>query len=75
MNATRENRTKQMVELAAESWVKCKPMRQHGKRSKWVAKWVAAKMNKTLSRRGGKITGKWVTQHQQEIEAAAERRK
>jgi hypothetical protein len=71
MNATRENRTHKMVELAAELWPKWKPTRQHGKRSKWIAE----KMNKTLSHRGEKITGKWITQHQQEIEAETERRK
>lgn len=70
MNATRENRAKHMVELAAEWWPKWKPTHRHGKQSEWVA----GKMNKGLGTHQ-QITGKWVTQHGSEIEAEAERRK
>jgi hypothetical protein len=71
MNATRENRTKQMVELASELWPKWRPLRQHGERSKWVAEM----MNRKPRTSRALITGKWVTQHRSEIEAEAKRRK
>ena len=71
MNSTRENRKKQLVELAAELWTKWKPIAQYGDRSKWVAE----RMNKKQRTLGTFITGKWVTQHQEEIKAEAERRK
>jgi hypothetical protein len=71
MNATRENRTKEMIELAAELWPKWKQKARYGKQSKWVAEM----MNRKLLTARAPITGKWVTQHQQEIVLEAERRK
>jgi hypothetical protein len=71
MNGTRQNRTKQMVDLAAGFWPRWKPAAQYGKRSKWVAEM----MNKRLGTTRTLVTGKWVTQHEQEIKDAAERRK
>ncbi len=67
---SRERRKQQIVGLAAEWWPKWKQTR-HGQRSKWIAKEV----NKKLPHWAAPIGGKWITQHQQEIEAEAERRK
>jgi hypothetical protein len=71
VNATRGNRTKQMVELAVEFWRKWKSTTRHGERSRWVARM----MNRRRRTGGVPITGKWVTQHRHEIEAKIERRK
>jgi hypothetical protein len=70
MNATRETRTKQRVELAAKLWSEWTQRKRQLERSKWVAR----EMNNTLFLGGEGITGKWVTQHQKEIEAEIERR-
>ena len=58
-----------MIQLAADFWIKWKQPR-HGERSKWVAK----KLNEYSPHWTAPITGRWVTQHQQEIEAEVERR-
>jgi hypothetical protein len=66
---TRDRRKHQRVKLAADVWGQWKPMRHYGRR----ANWVAEKMNQKLPE-GQAITGRWVTQHQQEIEAEVQRR-
>jgi len=79
MSSTREGRTDELVRLAAKFWPKWNSQKGHQTGSKWIA----AKMNRQLpvwageyfQNREGKATGRWVTQHQQEIEAEVNRRK
>jgi hypothetical protein len=70
-SASREQRTKEMVEWAADRWLNWKP--RHGKKAEWIAEHV----NRELDRRHRihhSITGKWVTQNKKSIEAEVERR-
>ena len=65
--STRNRRNQQRIEFAASVWEQWKPMRSYGNRSNWVANKVNVTLKQTL-------TGRWVTQHQQDIEAEVERR-
>jgi hypothetical protein len=74
-NATRDRRIKQLIELAAKYWPKCK---QEGRER---SEWVAEKMRLALRQNPNaelfqfsSIQGKWATQHQDEIEAEVKRR-
>ena len=79
MSSTREGRTDELVRLAAKFWPEWNSQMGHHLRSKWIA----AKMNRQLpgwageyfQNRDGTVTGRWVTEHRQDIEAEAERRK
>jgi hypothetical protein len=66
----RNRRTQRLVEFAADIWAQWKPTPQHGKQSRWVA----GKVNQRLKDPRRYITGRWVTQHQAEIEAELNRR-
>jgi hypothetical protein len=65
---SRQRRHNQLVALAAEYWPRWKQSR-HGERSKWIA----GKLREKLPLRA--ITGKWVSQHQDEIEAEVGQRR
>lgn len=67
---SRESRKNELIKRAADLWLKWKPARRYGKRSVWVADMV----NQDLPDGAEAITGKWVTQNQQKIEAEAEGR-
>jgi hypothetical protein len=79
MASTRENRTDELVRLAARYWPEWNSKKVLQTRSKWIA----ARMNGQLpvwageyfQNRDGTATGRWVTEHRQDIEAEAERRK
>jgi hypothetical protein len=68
---SRETRTKQKVEWAADIWPLWKPDRRHGNR----AEWVAHQVNKQLKASKGRVARNWVTLHQDDIEAELKRRK
>lgn len=82
MESTRAKRTAEMVSFAADVWSLWKPnSRRDSSRSKWIATQVnrrSAKIRAKSGRESGShfltVTGRWVTQHQTEIEAEAERR-
>lgn len=63
---SRGRRKEQLIEHAAKCWPKWKS--ELGERSKWVAARVNEKAGTLTS-----ITGKWITQHQLEIEARSGR--
>lgn len=79
MKGIRENRTYGLVRLAARLWPRSNSQKDHRTRSKWIA----SNMNKKLpdwagqyfQNRDGTATGRWVTEHREEIEAEVERRK
>jgi hypothetical protein len=63
----RDNLQKRMIGAAADWWPEWKPTRRNGKRSVWVVE----KVNEQC---GTNKKGKWVTQHQSEIEEEVLRR-
>lgn len=69
--STRDRRTKEMVGFAADVWEQRKPNSGHGSHKKWVAEQVSKRLRMTETPK----TGRWVTTHQQEIEAEVKRRK
>lgn len=69
-SVSRNHRKKQMVELAANCWLRWGSTRVISKRSEWVA----SRINEKLPHWANPITGKWVTQNQAAIEAEATRR-
>jgi hypothetical protein len=79
MTSTRIGRTDELVRLAAKFWLEWNS--QKGQQT--LSKWIAAKMNRQLpawagkyfQNRDGTATGRWVTEHCQDIEAEAKRRK
>ncbi len=81
---TRGKRTDEMVRFAAEVWAQWKPNSRDGRRSKWIATKVNSRTERIAVKAGRdsalashypRITGRWVTEHQTEIEAEVERRK
>lgn len=82
MESTRNNRTKKMVEFAADVLASWKPSSRRSSRSKWIAEQVnhrtesiRVKMGKQKRSHYPVITGRWVTEHVKQIEAEVERRK
>lgn len=71
---SRANRTKQMVEWAADAWIKWKPNQPHsyGDLTEWVRRGVNERMPRDWSLL--KKTN-WVTRYTKKIEAEVERRK
>ena len=71
-NKSRENRTKKMVEFAADAWMQWRPDRHHGE----CAQWVAQQMNDRMPEEWERLKKtNWVTRHKSEIDAEVERRK
>lgn len=78
MTSTRMSRTRELVCLAAKFWPEWNPQKGH----QTCSKWIAARMNDQLpiwageyfQNRQGRATGRWVTEHRQEIEAEVKRR-
>lgn len=73
MESTRNKRTDEMVTFSSEVWPRWKP--DFGPRSKWVAdrvisrtRDIAVKLGKKSENPYPRITGRWVTTHQAEIE-------
>jgi hypothetical protein len=66
---SRDHRTKQRIEWAADVWPQWKPDRRHGERAEWIARQVSKRLD------GDAIAKNWVTHHTKEIEAEVERRK
>ncbi len=66
--SSRQRRTRNLVTLAADVWDRWRPNSHDGPRSTWIA----ARLNR---KQPAGITGRWVTTHQQEIEAEVRRRK
>lgn len=71
MDATNDNRTKELVRLAADYWPRWDPKKHRFTRSKWVA----ANMQDSLPEWRTSLSGNWVTRHAEEIEAEVERRR
>lgn len=71
MQATRDSRRQTLVQSAADFWDAFRPSRSHPRRSDWVALKVNRKLRADIER----ITGKWITQNQKEIEIELGRRK
>ncbi len=71
--STRDRRNQRRVEIAASFWEQWKPDSRQGKQSTWVAGKVNARLMQ-LQELQIVITGRWVTQHQQEIELEVGRR-
>lgn len=69
--ASRSHRTDALIKLAADYW----PQYSEKKHRMPHAKWIAKKMIETRIGRGISASGKWVTQHQKQIEAEVKRRK
>jgi len=67
----RNERTRQMVRLAADAWPLWRQDRRHGERAEWIAR----KVNKRLQASWNPIAKNWVTGHKDEIEAELERRR
>ena len=79
MQFTRERRTKELVGFAADFWRQWKPNSQHGPRSKWIADRVNRRTDQIGAKAGRngeshfpRITGRWVTEHSEEIQERAE---
>ena len=79
--STRVRRINDMIGFAADVWEQWKPNSGQGPRSKWVAKKVGKRMKRNQAKTGGKLAahftgenGRWVTTHQDEIEAEVQRR-
>jgi hypothetical protein len=66
--SSRMRRKHELIRFATDVWGDWSP--RYGSRSKWVAE----RVNLKLLKKQDLITGRWVTQHQQEIEAEVERR-
>jgi hypothetical protein len=64
--ATRENRRRMLIALAADYWGEWEAGRKRGERSSWIA----LKVNRRSGMKGTRppITGKWVSQNRTEIE-------
>lgn len=79
MKDTRMDRTNELVLLAAKFWPEWNSQRGHQTRSKWIAAEINAHLpvwaGGYFQNRDGTATGRWVTQHRQEIEAEVKRRK
>jgi hypothetical protein len=82
--SSRANRTNRMVGFAADFWEQWKPNSRDGQRSVWIANKVNLRTERIAVIEGREsertthypiITGRWVTEHQTEIEAEVERRK
>ena len=79
MQFTRDKRTKELVGFAADVWMQWKPNSQHGPRSKWIADRVNRRTDRIGVKAGRngeshfpRITGRWVTEHSEEIQERAE---
>jgi len=78
MKSIRDDRSDELVRLAGKFWLKWNSQKDYKTRSKWIAN----RMNEELpdwagayfQNRDGTATGRWVTEHQTEIEADVERR-
>lgn len=68
---SRQRRTQQMVEWAADAKLRWKSDRRHGEQSSWIVDEVNAR----LPRDWNLISKNWVTRHMNEIEEELERRK
>jgi len=82
MKSTRERRTGEMVGFAVDALALWKPNSRHSSRSKWVADQVnrrtariKVKLGKKSENPYPRITGRWFSQHQTEIELEVERRR
>jgi hypothetical protein len=79
--SSRLRRKQELVKYAADSWEQQVPNSRQGSRSKWVAEKVNLRTENIAVKAARKseshypiITGRWVTQHQSEIEAEVKRR-
>jgi hypothetical protein len=67
---SRERRTQQMLELAADAREKWKNDRRHGE----LSEWIVGSVNRGLPASWKPIAKNWVTRHKDEIEAEMNRR-
>lgn len=79
MKVIRIGRTAELVHLAARFWPEGDLRKGYQSRSTWIADRMNAQLpawaSEYFQNRDGKARGKWVTTHQQEIEAEVRRRK